>query len=282
MKNNNKIIYAQGGIGNQLFQYVFYKMIKNTNPLVRYDIGRVNYDQQHSGVNIIDFIGNDNFLCSVNNDLPLEIKDSFFSKVYRFILRKLKIKSLKNTIYDYDALTVLNEINTDLKFFIGYFQFVDAALSVKDELESLFFEKNKNDILKLKHLNKKYTGLHIRRGDFVTSSSASHKVLSMDFIEKAISAVEGQIMVFSDDIKWCKNNLPLSERICFYEGDSAIDDFIALTQCSNYILSGSTFSWWAAFLFSNDKTQVIIPRNHNAQFMSNSSNQKLEWKVRCL
>lgn len=279
---NNKIIYAQGGIGNQFFQYAFYKMIKKSDPLTKFDIGRVNYDQQHNYVNIIDFIRSDNLQSSINSKLPLEIKDSLLAKVYRLILRKLKIKLIAKSTYDYDGLTTLNHINLNAKYYIGYFQFVDAAISVKEELEKEFIEKNKSDILKTKDINNKYTGLHIRRGDFLNSKSSSHQVISLDYIQRSLSIVDGDIMVFSDDIEWCKNNLPKEERIIFYEGESALDDFISLTQCSNYILSGSTFSWWAAFLFSNNKTKVIIPKNHQAQFMSNNSNKKLEWNVICL
>lgn len=277
-----KVVFAQGGVGNQLFQYAFYRLLKKNASRIIFDIGRVNYDQQHNSINIMDFIGDDNFQTSRNHNLPLEIRDSDFSKIYRLILRKLKIKTLVNSIYDYDGLTELEEINFNKKHFIGYFQFVDAAISLKEELEKEFIEKNKSDILKIKDINNKYTGLHIRRGDFLNSKSSFHQVVSLDYIQKSLSIVDGDIMVFSDDIEWCKSNLPKDERIFFYEGKSALDDFISLTQCSNYILSGSTFSWWAAFLFSNNKTQVIIPKNHQAQFMSINSNKKLEWKVICL
>lgn len=43
--------------------------------------------------------------------------------------------------------------------------------------------------------------------------------------------------------------------------------------CQDYILSGSTFSWWAAILNGNKSTKVIIP-NSDAQFMSEQSNKK--------
>ncbi len=73
-----------------------------------------------------------------------------------------------------------------------------------------------------------------------------------------------------------KKHLPKISSIDYFSGKSAIEDFIGLMCCQDYILSGSTFSWWAAILNGNKSTKVIIP-NSDAQFMSEQSNKKIGW-----
>ncbi|EMA9253841.1 alpha-1,2-fucosyltransferase, partial [Yersinia enterocolitica] len=85
-----------------------------------------------------------------------------------------------------------------------------------------------------------------------------------------------RFMIFSDDMDWCKKNLPEIDSIEYFSGESAIEDFIGLMYCQDYILSGSTFSWWAAILNRNDATKVIIP-DSDAQFMTEKSNNTIGW-----
>ncbi|HIF9514545.1 TPA: alpha-1,2-fucosyltransferase [Photobacterium damselae] len=281
---NNCKVFAQGGLGNQMFQYAFYKNVEllYSDRKVSFDMGRVVVDNQHKGVSLSSLFNSDDVLYSKNKDLPLLIKDSYLSRVLRKILRKFNVRNSKFGFYDFDAKSSFNDVNLSHENYIGYFQFVESALFCKNIIEDQIYKNNESLIndYKIRFYDK--VGLHIRRGDFLGSNDANHQVASLSYIEQAISHVVTEVVVFSDDIEWCKKNLPKSSRITFFEGNSAIEDFLALSQCKDYILSGSTFSWWAAFIFSNAHTQIIIPLNHKAQFMSEYSNQKLEWNVKCI
>ena len=275
------VVYSQGGVGNQFFQFVYYLYLNNKGENASFDLGRVVYDSQHKGISITDFIESDSFniIYSNNNDLPLLIRDSFISKCFRKYLRLINKRKVFKSYYDYDGQTALKNINISLDIYVGYFQFVDSFILMKKEIERLLELKNSVLIDKYKNRYRGKTGLHIRRGDFLNSG---HQVVGTEYIKQAIASVSGDIVVFSDDISWCKNNIESDLRITFHDGSSALDDFIALSQCTNYILSGSTFSWCSAFVFSNKSTQVIIPLGHEAQFMSDASNKKIGWNFTCL
>jgi hypothetical protein len=68
-------------------------------------------------------------------------------------------------------------------------------------------------------------------------------------------------LVFSDDIKWCQAELDLRGDVGFV--DPAIpdlDQFVLLSRCRHFLISNSTFSWWAAYLNQGDDTITIAPR----------------------
>jgi len=273
------VIYLQGGLGNQLFQYVFYLNLLANDDQVKFDIGRLIHDKQHNNISVVDFLqlNENSYRSSKNKSLPYLIKDSIISKFIRYVLRRLNIRKTSSSFYDYDAMTSYADLGKDKKNYIGYFQFVDSALFAKSFLESKLSElyRKELDSYLLSYSGK--VGLHIRRGDFVTSKDIKHDCVSLDYVKSAINSTLQEIVVFSDDINWCKENLYEYPSLKFHNGSNAFYDFLALSQCSNYILSGSTFSWWAAFLFSSKNTEVVFPKGQGAQFLSNNSNKKIGW-----
>lgn len=89
--------------------------------------------------------------------------------------------------------------------------------------------------------------LHVRRGDYLNLKD-HHPTCSMEYYNKAISIMpKNEIMVFSDDIKWCKENF-IGDRFVFSEGNSFKEDLEDMTKCSYHIIANSSFSWWGAWL----------------------------------
>ena len=92
--------------------------------------------------------------------------------------------------------------------------------------------------------------LHIRRGDFLTNSG-NHPPLGLDYYEKALSMFESdrQVIIFSDDTKWCKEQkLFEDDRFAVSEGSDQFHDMCLMSLCEDYIIANSSFSWWGAWL----------------------------------
>lgn len=72
---------------------------------------------------------------------------------------------------------------------------------------------------------------------------------------------EYTFLVFSDDIKWVKENFPETDRkIVFIEGNPHWFDFYLMSFCDHQIISfESTFSWWAAWMNNKPGKKVIAP-----------------------
>ena len=67
--------------------------------------------------------------------------------------------------------------------------------------------------------------------------------------------------VFSDDIAWVKENLPLPKAffIDWNKGTESWQDMMLMSRCRHHIICNSTFSWWGAWLNPRENKTVIMP-----------------------
>ena len=121
--------------------------------------------------------------------------------------------------------------------------------------------------------------IHIRRSDYVKRPEY-HYNLSLDYFEEALSYFKDEpVLVFSDDIEWCKeqemfapdrfsfsetgDRLPLNSFLSnqHYTEGALIPyyDLCLMTLCNGGIISNSSFGWWGAWLQSNRTRPIICP-----------------------
>jgi hypothetical protein len=101
--------------------------------------------------------------------------------------------------------------------------------------------------------------LHIRRGDFVWNSD-NHNNLTMEYYEEALSKFDStrEVILFSDDPFWVSGQeLFKPDRFLLSDGNSSYHDLYLMTQCKDFIIANSSFSWWGAWLANTGK--VIAP-----------------------
>lgn len=68
--------------------------------------------------------------------------------------------------------------------------------------------------------------------------------------------------VFSDDLEWIKENLPLSDDsvlVDWNRGTDSWQDLYLMSQCKAHVLANSSFSWWGAWLDANPNKVVVTP-----------------------
>ena len=109
--------------------------------------------------------------------------------------------------------------------------------------------------------------LHVRRGDYLDPQNAKlyGGICTLEYYNNSIDIIkkkfaEPKFFVFSNDIKWCKDNLLLSDAI-FVSNNTGINswlDMYLMSHCKANILANSSFSYWAALLNMNDN-MVIYP-----------------------
>jgi hypothetical protein len=125
--------------------------------------------------------------------------------------------------------------------------------------------------------------IHVRRGDYVTNQSANvfHGLAPVDYYKQSIQYMRDKVssprfFVFSDDIAWCRQNLPLGEDAVFVEGNSgkqAYEDIRLMQACKHNIIANSSFSWWGAWLNDNKGKIVVAPK---VWFQDKAANDKTE------
>ena len=138
-------------------------------------------------------------------------------------------------------------------FFVGFWQSYKYFEHCKESIQNIF---------KLPHVSgyEDYVSIHVRRGDYV-QHAGSFPPITMDYIDKAVRKLPHieKFIVFSDDIKWCKENINFDGNIEFSEGRNELQDLSLMASCGHHIIANSTFSWWAAYLGHNPDRIVITP-----------------------
>lgn len=118
--------------------------------------------------------------------------------------------------------------------------------------------------------------IHVRRGDY-TELDTKHPPVSLDYIKQAIKQMlelgYSRFTVYSDDPKWCKENitpeLNWDAYISVFDEVSkdpikdALFDLWTMSKHEHNIIANSTFSWWAAMLNKNPEKIVISPSKKN-------------------
>jgi hypothetical protein len=92
--------------------------------------------------------------------------------------------------------------------------------------------------------------LHVRRGDYLVYKH--HAVNLEEYMKRAIALMPSNstVIVCSDDIFWCKSDLPKiigRTDFIFYEGDDYKTLAMMIHCDKGGICANSTFSWWGAY-----------------------------------
>lgn len=137
-----------------------------------------------------------------------------------------------------------------------------------------YFDKHRSEILKdlniedLKsQVKEKYgdfsdfVSIHVRRGDYL-SLSDYHYNLQMDYYKKAIQSFDENtsFLIFSNDLEWCKENFNFLNSVSFSETEEDWEDILLMSTCRDNIIANSSFSWWGAWLNTNEQKKVIAPK----------------------
>ena len=109
----------------------------------------------------------------------------------------------------------------------------------------------------------------IRRGDYLDERN-KNKFLVCDInyynaaIRKAKDLVQKPVFVFfSDDIEWVKSNISTDAPSFYESGKDPVWEVLRLMYCcKHFIISNSTFSWWAQYLSRNSENKVVISPDH--------------------
>jgi hypothetical protein len=110
--------------------------------------------------------------------------------------------------------------------------------------------------------------IHVRRGD-ATLPVEGKVVLQTGYYANAIALIKERcsnpkFFVFSDDIPFVKESLPLDSSTVFVDHNDAFtahDDLRLMSSCHSHIIANSTFSWWGAWLNPRLDKTVISPRH---------------------
>ena len=262
-----KIVSFLGGLGNQMFQYSFYKFLGHYFQDVKADLSGFTDYSLHNGYEL-DRIFN------IKMEEPSLLERKLYNHTNReWLVRKLRrIYRLKNAYYEeqkpFEFDDSITKDNSSLRYW-GYWQNHKYTEPIQDILRNDFrFVKplaGKNLNISYELENQNSIGIHIRRGDYV-SHPLFENIGSIEYYANAIhylksTVTDAQFYIFSNDIDWCKRNIS-EKNSTFVNWNLGIDSYLdmqLMSLCKHNIISNSSFSWWAAWLNENPGKIVISP-----------------------
>jgi hypothetical protein len=163
---------------------------------------------------------------------------------------------------------------------VGYFQSEKYFINHREQILNLFDideETKSNLTIKFgEFLSKETCSIHVRRGDYLGLQN-HHPVQSIDYYQESVKIIgeDKHFMVFSDDIKWCEENLVFLKNKTFISGNFDYEDLYLMSMCKHNIIANSSFSWWGAWLNQNPNKKVIAPKIWFGNFYSSFNTNDL-------
>ena len=277
-----KIVKLSGGLGNQMFQYAFGQALGNETV---YESSWFEKTKGNSDITQRSFELNF-FKCTPHilepNDFKKLKKNNKFLILFGIKTKHKKITEKPFNVYNPKLLKITKGI------FEGYFQCAQYYDSVREQLLKDFTPRAKinEDNQKILELIQKTNSvsLHVRRGDYLKLQHI-HGLCDISYYEKAIDyialhTVNPHFFLFSDDIKWVKENLKINHPftvVNINSGKNSPWDMWLMKNCKHNIIANSSFSWWGAWLNENPQKIVIAPQKWTT---SNTSTDIIphEWK----
>jgi hypothetical protein len=210
----------------------------------------------------------DDELCLLNinkkiNDLINDSRcDLKHAADYKYIFDRFKcIEGNVNQSIEYPFKYCLLEYKNEHEY-RGYFQCEEYFKHRRIEILNLF----KPAIENLEEINK-YSdlfgniSLHVRRGDYVKMYPEIHIPQTIEYYNNALSLLPNdmKVLIFSDDIKWCRENF-IGERYVFIDEIDYISIYL-MSKMNHHIIANSSFSWWGAWLSEYENKIIIAPKN---------------------
>lgn len=193
----------------------------------------------------------------------IPIYESFNPDDIEDVLKQQSIKCRDNSI---DLDEFIKEYNTEeysnstITFTFCFFQTDKYFLEYKDDIKKIFLVETENTLKYKNLISEDDVFISVRRGDYIT---ACFYVLTNEYyIDMYNEHFSGKnIYISSDDINWCKENLPIEKfnncnNITYLEDLDVLELYTIGTYFTNYICANSTFS--SACELSSEHNQKSI------------------------
>lgn len=266
-------VEISGGLGNQLYKYATaYALAKENNCDLILDT---------TIIDTVDFreYDLDKFNIKSEGRISWGYKRKIFDRI--FLNRIKKIVATKNaavlTDRGYEGRyleSIHNHVRTHKNAYLhGGWQSYKYFENCREDLIEMFvpnFSLSKYS-LNIKESIEGTTSIavHIRRGDYVKLGYTLPDYYYKNAIKYMTSLYPNAVYyVFSDDQEYSKNVFENFSGIKYVmvetpDKNQTIADFYLMSLCKHHIIANSSYSWWAAYLNSNNNKTVLAPRGND-------------------
>ena len=290
-----KLVFFNGGLANQVFQYIFYRFAQISKPDEEWilDDSFFFVHHVHNGYELEKVFGlHPHFLSQTFDpdvwEYMMRIKKEQNKSVPQLLLENgTDIRMVAET-HNWDQWNPFNgsieeyptcEYNPHMIYkpgniyYHGYWINAEWFKAIRQEIRSelVFPDIDEPENLEYQKmiLETESCSIHIRRGDYVDLGVSAPDKIYLNWIREMMNHVPNiTLFVFSDDLDYCTSHkhemgLDLPKKVVFIEGnrkEKAFRDMQLMSQCKNMINANSSFCYLAALLNQN-LTGFISPPN---------------------
>ncbi|HZK54108.1 MAG TPA: alpha-1,2-fucosyltransferase [Desulfosporosinus sp.] len=278
------ILDLKCGLGNQLFEYAYARSLMKQCGDDKIGIDRLSFINEPDGRSS----ALEKFALPADTSELVGVKQIWYHYYFRVKGSIVNVIFGKNQSKGQRAVTLAkygiyesNFVYYDFsvsgnrtKYVRGVFQNIRYFESIANELKTIYrvratpSEQNQKLLEEMASVNA--VCMHIRRGDYITNAKWSKQLLICDesYYVKAMQKIQEKVdnpvyYVFSNnnsDINWIRNNYNLPYPVRYIDFNNPdYEDFRLMNSCKHFIMSNSSFSWWAQFLSDNHHKVVIAP-----------------------
>ena len=266
-RTNSKVkieVRFYGGLGNQLFQYLFGRLLETKNlAIVHFDQNWLDRKPSHEGSDIRNF----RFSRQIKfrrRKSAFRIKcENFITSAARHSFLIQKATGIHFECSEEGNVQIPTRANSKFR---GYYQNIDFPSELIEELKNsdwgLVEPSEKLVSVLERYENLKFCAIHVRGGDYRISDSI-YENLGNKYYEESLAIVKDNypnhpLLIFTDDRAFAKELLPSSEQYEFViDFDlSASEEFSLMSKATIHVIANSTFSYWSARLSKSSRLTI--------------------------
>lgn len=266
-------VYLRGGLGNQMYQYACaYSLSQRKGDSLCLITEHILHDHDNRKYELSYF--------EIPGNLTVSDKAVLFHDPSSFLHRAIR-KVSKEWSWKLSPITgnyfwmfsgyrnFPKHFNRKNIYLDGYWQyegyFKEFAEDIKKQftLKKEFMSGPYFDLLKrIQSTNS--VCIHVRLGDYLYIKSIL--LCDDEYYNKGIEIIQEKVsdpffFVFSDEIDKARAMIGKSDNILFIPDDiSDIESFSLMCSCKHFIISNSTYSWWAQYIAKKESSVVIAPK----------------------
>ncbi len=278
----------RGRLGNQLFIYAFARCLneKYNQKVLIYDRKHEKEDAWHSHLDGYKLHTDISFTSNKKEILRMGLGRKFLYVIDKILIRtmsaekKRKFQLRKMRFYVRHGLLMCMDGYFDLPLNIpeqlycdGYFQCPVFFDFIRESILKELVPKEEHTDIEKKLINQINNSnsvcITIRLGDYLNNSV--HQVCTANYYKAAMRRMKELqpdccFFVFSDEVDKAREIFDFEYPVIFDAGKSK--DYMSLdvmSKCKHFIISNSSFSWWAQYLSQNPDKIVISPSKWYAE-----------------
>ena len=260
------IVWIDGGLGNQMFQYALALKLESLGRDVKIDITKYAEHHVHNDFELDRVFGVDCSFASAE-----EIRSLGYCKANYLTEFLKKTPFRKKTIYNHESYSYdAGVLKLDGFYVEGYWQSEKYFSDIQDKIRETYVFPEMTDARQQKFAEQMQSGcsvsIHIRRGDYLHYPKYQN-ICTMEYYQKAMAYFRDkfpgktQFFIFTNDMPRTMKHFE-GHDCCFVEGNTGVESFRdmqLMSLCKNHIIANSSFSWWGAWLNPSPQKIVIAP-----------------------